>query len=198
MILRYAFLHLPVLAMLLLLLVSGILLLTGSAMSLPVLILLLMLLGTVLMLVEVFIIPGFGLAGTGAVFLLATAVYLAWSRLNIAWAIGAALVSIGSIVLSIILLRKSGLTSTFVLKRQVGKPAPHAAGGGDREEGAGKNSALSPGQTGLAASDLRPAGIANFQGHRLNVLTDGTYLEKGTRVRIVRIEGNRIFVEEEQ
>lgn len=191
--------HLPVLAMLILFFGSGVLLLTGVAMSLPVLIVLLMVLGMVLMLVEILIIPGFGLAGTGAAFLLATAVYLAWSRLNIAWAIGTALISIISIVLSIILLRKSGLTSTFVLKHRVGKPAPpHAAGDGDGEEGAGKNSAPSPGQTGLAVSDLRPAGIANFQGHRLNVLTDGTYLGKGTRVKIVRIEGNRIFVEEER
>ena len=41
---------------------------------------------------------------------------------------------------------------------------------------------------------LRPAGTAEFDGERLDVVSEGEYLEAGTRVQIVRTEGRRIVV----
>lgn len=51
------------------------------------------------------------------------------------------------------------------------------------------------GQTGTAASYLRPAGIATIDGKRIDVLTAGEFIPQGTPVRVVRVEGARIFVE---
>ena len=51
------------------------------------------------------------------------------------------------------------------------------------------------GRTGTAVSYLRPAGIASIEGRRVDVLTEGEFIAQGTPVRVVRVEGARIFVE---
>jgi len=51
------------------------------------------------------------------------------------------------------------------------------------------------GATGTAASYLRPAGIAIFDGKRIDVLTGGEFIAAGTPVRVTRVEGARVFVE---
>ncbi|MBV8345841.1 MAG: nodulation protein NfeD, partial [Candidatus Eremiobacteraeota bacterium] len=51
------------------------------------------------------------------------------------------------------------------------------------------------GRTGTAVSYLRPAGIASIDGRRVDVLTEGEFIAQGTPVRVVRVEGSRIFVE---
>jgi membrane-bound serine protease (ClpP class) len=52
------------------------------------------------------------------------------------------------------------------------------------------------GRSGTAASYLRPAGIAAIDGHRIDVLTEGEFIAQGTPIRVVRVEGARVFVEE--
>jgi membrane-bound serine protease (ClpP class) len=51
------------------------------------------------------------------------------------------------------------------------------------------------GRTGTAVSYLRPAGIASIDGRRVDVLTEGEFIAQGTPIRVVRVEGARIFVE---
>lgn len=51
------------------------------------------------------------------------------------------------------------------------------------------------GRVGTAASYLRPAGIASIDGRRVDVLTEGEFISAGTPIRVVRVEGARIFVE---
>jgi membrane-bound serine protease (ClpP class) len=51
------------------------------------------------------------------------------------------------------------------------------------------------GRAGTATSFLRPAGIASIDGRRIDVLTAGEFIAAGTPVRVVRVEGARIFVE---
>ena len=52
------------------------------------------------------------------------------------------------------------------------------------------------GQVGVAESDLRPGGKARFGNRRLDVLTDGEFLPKGSRIVVVRFSGNRLMVSE--
>jgi membrane-bound serine protease (ClpP class) len=51
------------------------------------------------------------------------------------------------------------------------------------------------GRVGTAVSFLRPAGIAAIDGRRVDVLTEGEFIAQGTPIRVVRVEGARIFVE---
>ena len=47
---------------------------------------------------------------------------------------------------------------------------------------------------GIAESDLRPAGIALIEGQRFDVVTEGEYIENHNRIKVKRINGNRIIV----
>ena len=47
---------------------------------------------------------------------------------------------------------------------------------------------------GVASSVLRPTGIADFDGVRLNVSSEGDFIPAGTRVRIIKVEGAKILV----
>jgi len=51
------------------------------------------------------------------------------------------------------------------------------------------------GKTGVAASYLRPAGVAQIDGKRVDVLTEGEFIASGTPIRVTRVEGARVFVE---
>lgn len=50
--------------------------------------------------------------------------------------------------------------------------------------------------TGIALTQLRPSGVANIDGQRVDVVTEGGLIEKGRMVRVVAVEGSRIVVRE--
>ena len=52
------------------------------------------------------------------------------------------------------------------------------------------------GAIGAAATTLRPAGIARFGDRFVDVVSEGSLIEMGSRVQVVEIEGNRIVVKE--
>ena len=50
------------------------------------------------------------------------------------------------------------------------------------------------GKRGRAASVLRPAGIADIEGDRVDVVSDGPLIEAGTPIQVSHVDGNRIVV----
>ena len=54
---------------------------------------------------------------------------------------------------------------------------------------------LSAGAQGVARSILRPSGKADFGGELYDVITEGQFVDPGTPVRVVAVEGARIVVE---
>jgi membrane-bound serine protease (ClpP class) len=50
------------------------------------------------------------------------------------------------------------------------------------------------GQVGTAVSDLRPSGYAAIDGLRVDVVTTGGMVAKGTKIRVVEVKGSRIVV----
>lgn len=54
------------------------------------------------------------------------------------------------------------------------------------------------GQSGTAISTLRPSGIVEVEGTRLDVVTEGELISPGERVRVIKVEGNRIVVRREE
>jgi len=51
------------------------------------------------------------------------------------------------------------------------------------------------GKKGIAISPLRPSGIAEVNGKKINVLTRGEYVDANTKIKIISVEGNKIVVE---
>jgi membrane-bound serine protease (ClpP class) len=43
---------------------------------------------------------------------------------------------------------------------------------------------------------LRPAGSAEFNGKRVDVVADWEYIEKGKKIKVLRVEGIKVVVKE--
>lgn len=48
---------------------------------------------------------------------------------------------------------------------------------------------------GKSVTDLRPAGMAEINSQRVDVVTDGEYIDAGTPIIVTGVAGNRIIVE---
>jgi membrane-bound serine protease (ClpP class) len=53
------------------------------------------------------------------------------------------------------------------------------------------------GKSGVAITSLRPAGTALIEGQRVDVVTQGTFIDKDSEVTIIRIDGNRVVVDKQ-
>ena len=50
------------------------------------------------------------------------------------------------------------------------------------------------GEIGVAESDLRPSGWTTFGDKRIFVVSEGTFIEDGEKVKIIKVDGNRVVV----
>ena len=57
------------------------------------------------------------------------------------------------------------------------------------------NLELHPGDTGIAATTLRPSGKATFRDEQYDVVTGGDFIAAGTGVRVMSVDGMRVIVE---
>jgi len=51
------------------------------------------------------------------------------------------------------------------------------------------------GKVGTARTTLRPAGIAVIEEKKVNVVTEGTFLAKGEKVKVIDVEGSKVVVQ---
>ena len=169
--------------------------------------------GLMFLAVELFVLPGFGVAGLGGILLLLISVVLASQN----FVIPETSHQMGQLTSTLLTVAGSGLICTFamvylssrmgtlpVFNRLVLKPpqpGERAAGGADEVSGAaaaesGDGGQLAAGQRGIAQSALRPAGKVRFGKRYADVVTDAEFINKNAHVEIVEIIGNRIVVRE--
>ena len=157
--------------------------------------------GILLLLIEIFIIPGFGVVGITGICL------ILWSLLN-------AMIehfpgdpwypTIPQLKIPVLKLFIS-LIGTVIIGYFIGRYLPSIPGlnrlilkdATRREEGYLASSETSEliGQTGKCITALRPAGIAIINGRKIDVVSDGDFMDKGTMIRIIESHGSRIVVE---
>lgn len=146
-----------------------------------------LLMGMALMIVEVFL-PGFGLPGISGIILIAAGIWIAGMNFGAVTAVGVLLVLIA--VLAILI--------SWVLRRAARGEGNSAIFLHDTQElHTQEDMKVLVGKRGVAMSVLRPAGIGDFDGVRLNVMTQGDYLEANTQIQIVSVDGNRIVVKQD-
>ncbi len=150
---------------------------------------LMVLAGVVLLITEMFV-PGFGIPGIAGSVLSIAGIVL-WAR-NWEEAMVIALCVILVLIVAFLLVMRSALRgrlsrSRFILTDSV-------------RSGAGYSTDFKPeqlvGREGVAASELRPAGIGLFGPERIDVVSDGDYIKRGSRITVVRLEGRRIIVKQ--
>jgi membrane-bound serine protease (ClpP class) len=49
---------------------------------------------------------------------------------------------------------------------------------------------------GIALTDLRPSGTVLVDDERIDVVSEGSFIAKGTKVKFIKVEGSRIVVRE--
>jgi len=152
-------------------------------------------LGIILLLVEAFVLPGFGIAGILGLAALIAGLMLSTlgdgftvdALISAAARLGVSLAM--ALVLSLLILRylpKTRIGSQLVL--QTGLNAHQGFTSEPLSDHAYE------GKLGTAASDLRPSGIAVIGGKRVDVVSNGGYIDAGQPIKVDHVDGNRIVV----
>jgi membrane-bound serine protease (ClpP class) len=154
--------------------------------------------GIVLLAVEMFVLPGFGIAGIAGVLAILAAFYL--SMLNVPMATGYDYAqALGVLSLSIIVVIVAGWVVLRMLPRSRGfSRSGLVLGDATTRETGYLSSTIRDelvGAIGVALTDLRPAGAGRFGDERIDVVSDANWIGAGTPIRIVRSEGYRHVVQ---
>lgn len=147
-----------------------------------------MLVGVVLLLVEVFM-PGFGIPGISGCALLGAGIIMTWIQFGAKVGLGITVVVLALLAILISVAMRS------VAKGKLGKSEFVLNEDMSSEKNESSEDMLSLiGEVGEVSTVLRPVGVAEFECGRLNVMTEGEYIERGAKVVITRVDGTTVFV----
>jgi membrane-bound serine protease (ClpP class) len=154
----------------------------------------LLLAGLVSIAIEVFLLPGFGVAGILGIVLLGAAIVLAMLGSSPSWTdIAQSLAVLGAsliLTLTVIVTWFRHLPNSTRFRGLLLKEGLHSGEG--YVSAVARNDLV--GKDAVALTDLRPSGTVEIGGERIDVVTEGDYVRAGTTVRIVRAEGHRHVV----
>jgi len=155
--------------------------------------------------VEVFVLPVFGVAGVAGIALIVIALGMALMGLpmDVAWDTGTVNTALTTVMLSLagsmvgmlVLMRflpKARFGRWLVLETTLGSDP--AATSDDSWQSAPAEWAEYLGQSGVAATDLRPSGKARINGKLVDVISQGQAIDKGDPISVIEVEGVRVVV----
>ncbi len=150
----------------------------------------LLLAGIVLIILEAFVIPGFGVAGAaGIIALLLSLIFASPNPATAVWSVLIALVVAVAIIWFTLKNKKTRkMWSKLILSQKMSEDEGYVSADPTLKKYANAK--------GVAATILRPAGTAIFDGVRLDVVTQGDFIEPGRPVEVILIEGMRVVVKE--
>jgi len=167
-----------------------------------------LLVGVVLLAMEIFITPGFGVLGISGIVVIVAALAamlipnapkeLPLPRTNMDWSMltnGLGLAAAGAIAAMV----GAGLVAHYLPRTPVLEKLILKVGAAEPDPALSKQSPLldvQPGDTGVVEATCRPAGKVRFGDDLLDAVSEGAIISPGTTVRVLRRSGNRIVVEE--
>ncbi|NLS44483.1 MAG: nodulation protein NfeD [Firmicutes bacterium] len=147
----------------------------------------LFILGFVLLLIEVFLIPGFGITGISGIISIFASLALSFRNVREA-SFAISFATIISVLVVIVIARRLGKSKAF--GKLILKTAEHTKDGYTaapiRHDYVGK--------TGRTLTFMRPSGTIIIDGERIDAVTEGDFLEKGCEVKVIKVEGPRLVV----
>ncbi len=165
--------------------------------------------GAVFIVLEVFVLPGFGVFGVGGLILIVVSIVLAsqtfifprnseeLARMPVS--LSMVLAASGGFFAAVFFLRKY-VTTLPILRRIMLDPRSNdesiSPALRDQKEALAKRDHLLR-RTGKTTTPLVPAGKAQIGNELVDVITDGRMVERGTLIRVVQVLGNRVIVEPE-
>lgn len=157
--------------------------------------------GIVLMGLEVLVIPGFGVAGILGILAFVGGLYISLvgdfsstdQLLRGGYILGGAfvLITVGTWLSLTYLPRTRSFGGLVLQSSSSQKPYPYLA---DSDPRHGESRTDLTGVTGQAITDLRPSGMALIEGQRVDVVSQGEYIEAGAVIEVVHDEGYRRVV----
>ncbi len=171
----------------------------------------LLVVGVALLATELFLLPGFGIFGISGLLCILLSIYGAtidlpgttavdrlipdsgadWERVQ-SWFLRLLVTAIAGVLGALFLfpqLHRLPFLRQLALGRASSETSEQAA-----SSAADLHSLPSIGAFGVAETTLRPSGKARFGNLHADVVSDGTWIESGLPVRVVRREGNKIVV----
>ncbi|HUS88289.1 MAG TPA: NfeD family protein [Desulfosporosinus sp.] len=150
----------------------------------------LIVIGVFFLALEVFVIPGFGVSGILGMAALITGIFLVTDSV-----LEGVLFTIGALILlGIITYWSFRSPRTRRLWQKFSLSTSQTLKGGYVAPKVQYETYL--GRVGIALTQLRPAGTADFDGEHLDVVTEGGFIGPGTGIRVIAVEGTRIIVRE--
>lgn len=152
--------------------------------------------GVLLVLFEIFIAPGFGIPGVVGIILIFASFFLSLvGKMPSRGDFIAAAHTMGwtfllTVVLGYFVIRQ--LPKTKLFNKIIMAAVENQSEGFSSADTAGEL----VGMTGTATSNLRPAGKAEINGRRLDVVTEGEYILKGAPIVVIEVHGARVVVKE--
>ncbi|OPX25647.1 MAG: hypothetical protein B1H02_00975 [Candidatus Latescibacteria bacterium 4484_107] len=146
----------------------------------------LLLIGFMLILIELFLIPGITLAGIGGGLAILGGVVYAYKYLGLteaAWCLGVSFV-LGAVLLRFVI--RTGSWRRMVLNTKESGEEGFRSTPSELEALVGKE--------GVAVTPLHPSGTAIIEGKRINVVTEGGFVERNAKIVVEEVEGNRVVV----
>ena len=154
---------------------------------------LLFLIGIGLIILEIFVIPGFGVAGILGITLMLGSVFFVFDKAYefetaVMWLSMSVILSAGLIVLAFWLLPGTQLFQRFALSTVMDtEMGYHSSSPEDFQDYLG--------QSGTALTPLRPSGTARIADKRVDVVTAGDFIPQSSSIKVIEVEGSKVFVE---
>ncbi len=162
---------------------------------------LLLVIGLTFLGIEIFILPGFGLSGVVGLTCIILGIYFALTRVAIPeypWdferleSAGKSLTITFTAFLVLVWATWKYLPKAPFLQKVVLSHTESTEAGYTVQESKEQQNWI--GSVGVAETVLRPAGKGRFRGQSLDVVSLGEYIEAGTKIRIIEVQGNRYAV----
>ena len=153
--------------------------------------------GLALILLEVLVIPGFGIAGLGGIGLMIYGLYLLLlpdipvGEEVLGQAMDGFLIGLVGAVIGLVLLVKLMIKTKFW--EQITAPDTQK-----KEDGYSNTFGWESlqGETGISDTDLHPSGWVRVKDQRIFVVSEGEFIEEGKEIKILSVDGNRVLVRE--
>lgn len=161
--------------------------------------------GAIFIVMEIFVIPGFGVFGIGGIVLVFSSLVLASQSFLVPRSLNdlvemtysfVPVIGAGFGVLTAGIVLRNLIPKTPLLRRMILQPRKivDTGLGGQADPEAMVDWSYLMGLSGETATRLNPSGKARFQGKVYDVISNGQMLEQGQRVEVIEAIGNRIVV----
>jgi membrane-bound serine protease (ClpP class) len=151
--------------------------------------------GIVLLVIELFVIPGFGIVGILGILAILAGLVLSLVGAGdtpqvIMMSVMRVMISLGiAIVVTLVLMKflpRTPFGRRLVLETEL------SAGSGFDSSPPSDHRLI--GKQGVSSTPLHPSGIAEFHGERVDVVSEGELIDAGVAVKVVKVDGNRVVV----